>query len=61
MRDYPEEIKWLKKKSPYLSKRAIEKKLNIPQGTLNKFVKGERGLDEQWWHKVSKWVQNFKK
>jgi hypothetical protein len=54
------ELEWLVEKSKYLSIRKIEQELNMPATTLHRFVKGERGLDQQWHEAVIKWVRDFK-
>ncbi len=54
------ELEWLRVHSSYLSIRKIEQELNMPAATLHRFVKGERGLDQQWHEAVIKWIREFK-
>lgn len=55
------QIEWLKHNGAYLKINRIEKELKIPQGTIKKYVSGERGLAERWHERVNKWVSNFRK
>jgi hypothetical protein len=55
------ELKWLKDQKDYIVIRRIEKALDIPEGTLRKWVDGERNLNEQWHESVIDWVKKFKK
>lgn len=41
-------ILWLIKHKDIIKINRIETDLNMPQGTLKKFVDGKRGLDDQW-------------
>lgn len=54
-------LQWLKDQKDYIIIRRIEKDLDLPEGTLRKFVDGERGLNEQWHQPVIDWVKKFKK
>lgn len=54
-------ILWLKKRKDILSIYKIEKELGMPEGTLKKFVDGDRGLADQWHKLVIDWAQEFKK
>lgn len=58
-RIYPPEILWIKKNKDVLSIYLIEKKLGMPQKTLNNFVRGFYGLNERWWPGLVKWVSGF--
>jgi hypothetical protein len=55
------ELDWLIKRKKFISIFAVEKELDMPEGTLKKFVEGKRGLAEQWHDPVRQWVKNFKK
>jgi hypothetical protein len=55
------ELDWLVAHKKYLSIFKIEKELEMPEGTLKKYVDGKRGLADQWHDPVRKWVKNFKK
>lgn len=55
------ELQWLINRKDYISIFKVEKELEMPTGTLRKFVDGERGLAEQWHGLVKDWVKNFKK
>lgn len=55
------ELDWLVKCKDYLNIYKIEKELEMPEGTLKKFVDGKRGLAEQWHDSARVWVKNFKK
>lgn len=54
-------ILWIKKNGSLLNIYQIEKQIEVPQGTLKKFVDDKRGLAEQWHKPVIEWVKNFKK
>jgi hypothetical protein len=54
-------IKWLKSKAGYLKILQIEKELEMPEGTLKKYVDDRRDLPEHWKERVIEWVKNFKK
>jgi hypothetical protein len=55
------ELDWLVKCKDYLNIYKIEKELEMPEGTLKKFVDGKRGLADQWHDQVREWVKVFKK
>jgi hypothetical protein len=55
------ELKWLLKQSSFLIIYRIELDLEMPEGTLAKFVKGSRELPENWHKPVSDWVRKFRK
>ena len=55
------QLKWLKEKAGYLKIAQIEHELQMPEGTLKKFVDDRRGLPDNWKPKVIEWVNNFKK
>lgn len=54
-------ILWLKKRKDILSIYKIEQQLNMPEGTLKKFVEDKRGLAEQWHKPIIDYIQDFKK
>lgn len=54
-------IAWIKEYKDYLNIFRIERDLDLPEGTLKKFVDGKRGLSDQWHKSVITWVKNFKK
>lgn len=54
-------LEWLKSKAGYLKIFQIEKELEMPEGTLKKFVDGLRPLAEHWHPKVIAWIKEFKK
>lgn len=54
-------IQWLKKQKDFIKIRSIEIELNLPEGTLKKYVDDRRDLPETWRKVVSKWVEKFKK
>jgi hypothetical protein len=39
---------WFKERSRYLKVLVIEKELGCPRGTVDKYLKGERGISERW-------------
>jgi len=41
-------VKWLNEYKQFFSLRAIEKKLNIPTDTLQKFSQGKQGIPNKW-------------
>lgn len=55
------EFKWLKERAGYLSIYKIENELNMPGGTLRKYISGQRNLNEQWHNAVITWVKAFRK
>jgi hypothetical protein len=55
------EIDWLVNHKDFLNIHKIEKKLNMPEATLKKFVQGQRGLALKWHDPVHDWVKQFKK
>lgn len=55
------ELKWLKSKSGYIKIFQIEKELDLPEGTLKKYVDERRDLPEKWKPKVIEWIKKFKK
>jgi hypothetical protein len=55
------ELDWLIKRKDYISIFKVEKELEMPEGTLKKFVDGRRGLPDNWHDPVREWVKNFKK
>jgi hypothetical protein len=54
-----DEMEWLKTKKGVLKIDKIERELNLAQGTLAKYVKGERGLSKATEKKLIKWVNDF--
>lgn len=54
-------IEWLLRQNTKLKIYAIEIELNMPQGTLKKFVDGERDLPKHWHKSVSEWVKEFRR
>jgi len=59
--DLKPELKWIKDRKDYLIIRRIERELDMPEGTLKKWVDGKRGLADQWHGPVIAWVKKFKK
>lgn len=55
------ELDWLKSQKDYISIYKIERELEMPEGTLKKFVDGNRRLPEKWHEPVMVWVRAFKK
>jgi hypothetical protein len=55
------ELDWLISRKDYISIYKIEKELEMPEGTLKKYVDGKRGLADNWHDPVREWVKNFKK
>lgn len=55
------QLKWLKSKAGYLKIIRIEQELQMPEGTLKKYVDGARELPDHWKPKVIDWIKNFKK
>lgn len=55
------ELDWLVRRKDYISVYKIEKELEMPEGTLRKFVDGDRGLPDKWHDPVMYWVKKFKK
>jgi len=55
------ELDWLIKRKKYISIFKIEQELDMPEGTLKKFVDGNRTLAEKWHEPVMTWIKNFKK
>jgi hypothetical protein len=51
------ELDWIKRQGRWLKIDAIEKELDMPQGTLKKFVDGNRILTDMWHAKVISWVK----
>lgn len=54
-------LQWLIQNKTTIKINAIEKQLSMPQGTLKKFVDGNRCLTEDWQLKVIAWIKNFKR
>jgi hypothetical protein len=61
MKKQSSELEWLKTKAGYLKIYQIEIELNMPEGTLKKFVDGNRTLAEHWHKPVITWIKKFKK
>lgn len=53
-------LNWLKKNTHHLRIFAIEKELKMPEGTLKKWVDGNRKLPDKWASIVAEWVILFK-
>lgn len=47
------------KTHPLISLNALEKKLNIPQSTLSKAVKGHRPIPIGYWYKLSLELRDY--
>jgi hypothetical protein len=54
-------LDWLKSKAGYLKISMIEKELNMPEGTLKKYIDDKRGLPSNWHELVINWIKEFKK
>lgn len=54
-------MNWLKTKAGYLKIFQIEKELEMPEGTLKKYIDGKRDLPEKWRPIVLEWIKEFKK
>lgn len=52
-------LQWLVDNRNFISIRYVEQYLNMPAGTLNKFVKGQRDLPKNWQDNVTEWVKLF--
>lgn len=55
------QLAWLKSKAGYLKIYQVEQELNMPEGTLKKYVDGKRDLADHWKPKLIEWITNFKK
>lgn len=55
------EIDWIKARKDFLNIYKVEKELEMPEGTLQKFVDGSRRLPDKWHDPVHDWVKKFKK
>ena len=54
-------LQWLITNKDYIKIRTIEKALSMPEGTLKKYVDGNRKLNKQWDKPVTLWVERFLK
>lgn len=52
---------WIKENRKYLSIYKIEQELELPEGTLKKFVDDRRSLPDVWHKPVIEWIKKFKK
>lgn len=55
------QLRWLKSKAGLIRIALIEKELDLPEGTLKKYVDDRRDLPEHWKPKVIEWIKKFKK
>ncbi|MBO9658331.1 MAG: hypothetical protein J7527_05855, partial [Chitinophagaceae bacterium] len=53
-------FQWLKDNASFLKISAIERALEMPEGTLKKFIDGRRDLPDKWKLSVDRWVSIFK-
>jgi hypothetical protein len=54
-------LQWLIGRKDLISIYKIERELQMPEGTLKKFVDGRRGLPDNWHQPVIDWVKQFRK
>jgi fructose-1,6-bisphosphatase len=52
-------INWLKKNKKFLSIRAIEQHLEMPNSTLIKAVNGSQKLPKKWENKLNKFIKEL--
>jgi hypothetical protein len=53
-------LEWFIRKKDFIKINRIEQELDIPEGTLKKFVDGNRGLPENWHPTVIDWIRKFR-
>lgn len=54
-------LQWLIDNQRFIKIRAVEIYLDMPEGTLKKFVDGKRDLPKNWQDNVAEWVKLFRK
>ena len=52
-------IEWLKQNKQFLSIRAIEQHLKMPNSTLIKAVNGSQKLPKKWENKLNKFIKEL--
>lgn len=50
---------WIRHNYAFISAKAIEKQLGMPQATLYKFMKRERGIPKKWHDPLREFIQRF--
>lgn len=53
-------IQWLQKFERFLSIKAIEQELKMPEGTLIKAVRGTRKLPNKWYEPLNEFIMSIK-
>ena len=55
------QLLWLISHKNLIKINRIESDLQMPQGTLKKFVDGKRGLDQSWQTPVIEYIKHLRK
>jgi hypothetical protein len=54
-------LQWLLDRKEFINISKIERELQMPEGTIQKFIDGRRNLPYTWHAPVIDWVKKFRK
>lgn len=58
--NYPDQVTWLKKNKDALNLKYVAEQIGIPVKNLWNYCNNVHSLNEKWWAKTVKWVNNLK-